>query len=93
MLNVFNIKCLIFGVKILCVATLVEYVRYLSNIYCFLFNIQGFSIVFRGFVKSVGALYSLSGLCKVLWGFTAGAPLGGLSQHTTLCILSQFWQS
>ena len=44
----FNIGYLIFYVKLIFVATLVEYFEVLSNILGPLSNIQGLSMVFRG---------------------------------------------
>ena len=59
---VFNIGSLIFYVKLIFVATLVESFVYLSNI-------LWFCLIFRGFVLSVGALYGVLGLCIVRRGF------------------------
>ena len=76
-MSFFDIGYLTNNVELVFVATLVFDFWSLSNILKVLFNILkrlsnmiGLCIVFLVFVSSFGALYCLSGLCKVFWGFT-----------------------
>ena len=59
---VLYIGCLTFYVDKIFVATVVKYVRSVSGIF-------EFCLIFRGVVLSVGALYGVSGLCLIFWGF------------------------
>ena len=62
-----NIRSLISHVELIFVATLVKYFKSL-------FNMLGFCLIFYVFVLSVGALYCLSGLCIVCWGYPPLPP-------------------
>ena len=61
-MSLFNIGYLIFYVRLVFVATLVKYFRFMSNIF-------GLCLIFYVFVKFFGALYNLLGLCIVRRGF------------------------
>ena len=58
---VFNIRYSIFYVKLIVVATLVKYFGYLSNM-------LGSCLTFMCLYNLSGALYSLSGLCRMFLG-------------------------